>query len=300
MNRATLSKRLIFRTSTPIQRQGRLTALLYQAGALVLVGLFLLPVLWALFSSLKAPDEIFAIPMRLLPRAPRWSNYALIWQQVPFARFLLNSIIVTTLAVFGQVLTSTLVAYGFARFAFPGRELLFTLVIATLILPEEVMLIPRFILFRELNWLDTFLPLVVPAFFGAGPGAFYIFLLRQFMRSIPREIEEAAEIDGAGSLRILWDVLLPLIRPGIASVAIFAFLFNWNDFIHPLVYLRSTELYTLTLGLRFFQQAAQTGGEPREPLLMAASLTVALPCVLLFFLAQRYFIRGVVMSGLKG
>jgi multiple sugar transport system permease protein len=217
---------------------------------------------------------------------------------VPLGRFYLNTIIVTGSAVVGQVLSSTLVAYGFARFRFPGREALFMLVIATLILPEEVLLIPRFILFRQINWLDTYLPLTVPYWFGSS--AFSIFLMRQFLRSIPRELDEAAEIDGAGSLRILWSILLPLIAPAMATVALFAFIFHWDDFIHPLIYLRSTEKFTLTLGLRFFQQAAESGSEPREALLMAASLLVIAPCIILFFIAQRYFVRGIVMSGLKG
>lgn len=266
--------------------------------AIVLAALFLAPFIWALLSSLKTPAEIYVFPPSWLPENPRWGNYAEVWRQIPFARFYLNTIIVTFFSVIGQVVSATLVAYGFARFTFPGRNLLFGLVLATLVLPEEVTLIPRFILFQKINWLDTFLPLIVPSFLGGG--AFFIFLLRQFMLSIPRELEEAAELDGAGSLRVLWSVVLPLIQPALASVAIFSFLREWNDFIHPLIYLRSTENYTLALGLRFFQQAAETGGEPKEALLMAAALMVAAPCILVFLFAQRYFVRGIMMSGLKG
>ena len=265
---------------------------------ILLTALFMGPFLWSILSSLKGPTEIYIFPPRWLPADPRWQNYLSVWQQVPFARFYANTIIVTFFATVGTVLASTLVAYGFARFEFPGRNSLFILVIATLILPEEVTLIPRFILFRELGWLDTFLPLTAPHFFAAN--AFFIFLLRQFMMTIPRELDEAAEMDGASSVRILYSILLPALSPALATVAIFSFLFNWNDFIHPLIYLRSTEKFTLSLGLRFFQQAAETGGEPQEPYLMAASLMATLPPILLFVFAQRYFVRGIVLSGIKG
>jgi multiple sugar transport system permease protein len=256
------------------------------------------PFIWSVLSSLKGPTEIYVFPPTLFPESPRWSNYVTVWQQVPFARFYGNTIIITVVALVGAVAASTLIAYGFARFEFPGRNVLFMIVIATLILPEEVTLVPRFILFRELGWLDTFLPLTVPYFFGTN--AFFIFLLRQFMMTIPRELDEAAEIDGANSFRILWSILLPSLMPALATLAIFSFLFNWNDFIHPLIYLRSTDKYTLSLGLRFFQQAAETGGEPQEPYLMAASLMVTIPPILLFVFAQRYFVRGIVLTGIKG
>lgn len=260
--------------------------------------MFMAPFVWAMLSSLKAPSEILVFPPKWLPAAPQWGNYFVVWQQVPFARFLLNTMIITFLSTIGQVVSALLVAYGFARFEFPGRNFLFIIVLATLVLPEEVTLIPRFILFRNLGWLDTFLPLIVPSFLGGS--AFYIFLLRQFIITLPRELEEAAELDGAGSLRTLWSILIPLMKPAIATTAVFSFLFNWDDFIHPLIYLRSTENYTLALGLRFFQQAAESGGPPREPLLLAASLMVAAPPILVFIFAQRYFVQGIVMSGLKG
>lgn len=266
--------------------------------AVALGALFIGPFLWAIFASLKSPAEFITFPPTFFPKEFQWDNYVEVWRQVPFARFWLNTIIVTVLAVIGQVVSATLVAYGFARFEFPGRDVLFLVVIATLILPEEVTLIPRFILFRELGWLDTFLPLIVPYYFGGS--AFFIFLLRQFILTIPKDLEEAAELDGAGSLRILWTIMVPLIQPAIASAAIFSFLFHWDDFIQPLIYLRSTDNFTLSLGLRLFQQSAETGGVSRQPLLMAASLMVAAPPILVFFFAQKYFVRGITMSGLKG
>jgi ABC-type glycerol-3-phosphate transport system permease component len=272
-----------------------LSRLLLYGIAIVFALIFMGPFVWAIFSSLKGPQEVFLFPPRWFPAEPQWNNYVRIWEMAPLARFYLNSVIVTGLAVTGTVLSSTLVAYGFSRFEFPGRNILFIMVIATLILPEEVTLVPRFILFKELKWLDTYLPLTVPHFFATN--AFAIFLLRQFLMSIPRDLDEAAEIDGAGQVRILWSVLVPQLKPALASVAIFSFLFNWNDFIHPLIFLKNSELFTLALGLRFYQVAADVGGEPREPYLMAASLLAAAPAVLLFFFAQRYFVRGIVMSG---
>jgi multiple sugar transport system permease protein len=259
--------------------------------------LFMAPFLWTVLSSLKGPTEIYLFPPRWLPQQPRWSNYAAVWQQVPFATFVANTAVVTTVGVFGEAVSAVLVAYGFARFRFPGREALFMLVIATLILPGEVTIIPRFIMFRLLGWLDTFLPLTVPAYFGTG--AFSIFLLRQFILSLPAELDEAAELDGAGTLRTLTTVLVPLMKPALATLVILAFLGHWNDFMGPLIYLRSTNKFTLALGLRFFQNVAETGSEPKDAYLMAASLMATAPCVALFFAAQRYFVQGVVMSGLK-
>jgi ABC-type glycerol-3-phosphate transport system permease component len=255
------------------------------------------PYIWAILSSLKGPKEIYLFPPTWVPREVHWENYRLIWEMAPLARFYINTIAITALATVGTLLSATLVAYGFARFEFPGRDVLFLLVISTLILPDEVTIVPRFLLFRMLNWLDTYLPLTVPFYFGT---AFSIFLLRQFIRTIPRALDEAAEIDGASDLRILWTILLPIITPALATIAIFAALGAWNDFLHPLIFLRTTEKFTLALGLRFFQTTADLGGTPREPYLMAASLVVTLPPILLFISAQRYFIRGITLSGIKG
>lgn len=248
-----------------------------------LAAIFMAPFLWSIMSSLKGPTEIYVFPPTWLPKDPRWDTYIKVWQRIPFGRFYWNTTFITFFATLGATVSSTLVAYGFARFEFPGRDALFAIVVATLILPQQVTLIPRYLIFRQLKWLDTYLPLIVPSYFAGG--AFFIFLLRQFFMGIPVALDEAGEIDGAGPLRILVEVLLPSLKPALASIAIFSFLFNWNDFIRPLIYLRTTEKYTLALGLRHFQQSPETGGEPEEPYLMAASLMVAVPPILLFFFA---------------
>lgn len=266
--------------------------------ALLLTVFFFGPFLWTIFSSLKTPEEIIAFPPTFVPSQWRWFNYWRAWHMVPFLTFYTNSMIVTLLAVTGQVISATIVAYGFARFRFPGREFLFTLVLATLIVPWEVTIVPSFLLFKQLGWLDTLLPLWVPSWFGGG--AFYIFLLRQFFLTIPREFDEATKIDGANSLQTLWMVLLPLIRPAMTTVAILGFLQHWNEFIQPLIYLNTPTNFTVSLGLRFFQTAPTDGSEPKEHLLMAGTVIGAIPCIILFFAAQRYFVRGIVMSGLKG
>jgi ABC-type glycerol-3-phosphate transport system permease component len=266
--------------------------------ALLLTVFFFGPFLWTILSSLKSPQEIVTFPPTFLPEEWRWGNYARTWTMVPFLTFYTNSIIVTGLAVVGQVISATLVAYGFARFRFPGRDWLFMVVLATLIVPWEVTIVPSFLLFRELGWLDTLFPLWVPSWFGGG--AFYIFLMRQFFLTIPREFDEAAKIDGANSFQTLWQVLLPLLRPAATTVAILSFLQHWNEFIQPLIYLNTPTNFTVSLGLRYFQTSPMDPGEPREHLLMAGTVIGIIPCIVLFFAAQRYFVRGIVMSGLKG
>jgi ABC-type glycerol-3-phosphate transport system permease component len=264
-----------------------------------LIGLlFMAPFAWAIASSLKAPPELFAYPPRILPSVPQWQNYAIIWSFVPLLTFFENSFLVGILATLGQTLSAAVVAYGFARFRFPGRNVLFLCVLATLIVPDQVTMVPRFLMFKEVGWLDTFYPLWVPAWLGGN--AFFVFLLRQFFLTIPRELEDAAEIDGASSVRIFVDVVLPLAIPAIATVIIFSFLWNWNEFLQALIYLNKLEHFTVPLGLRFFMTDADQGGMPKEALLMAASLVDTLPPIVIFFALQRYFIRGIVMTGIKG
>ncbi len=269
------------------------------ATAAVLVAIFMGPFLWSLGSSLKTAREMTFYPPTLLPAAPRFQNYADVFgnPKVPMALFALNSIQVALLSVVGQVLSATVVAYGFSRFRFPYRNVLFVLLLSTLVMPREVLLIPNFLLFRYLGLFNTLTPLWLPSFFG---GAFNVFLLRQFLMTLPPDLDEAAKIDGANSWTILWRILVPLCQPAIATVAIFTFLNHWNEFLEPLVYLSSTDKFTLALGLRFFQTQPNDAQEPRDQLLMAASLTMTAPVLLLFFACQRYFIRGIVMSGIKG
>jgi ABC-type glycerol-3-phosphate transport system permease component len=259
---------------------------------------FSLPFFWTVSSSLKSAAEIRQIPPTLWPQELRWENYPSVFRIAPFALFIWNTVIITLLAMIGQIISSAAVAFGFTRFRFPGREALFFLVLSTMMLPWQVTIVPQFLLFRYLGWINTFLPLIVPSYFGGG--AFFIFLLRQFFMTIPRDLDEAAKLDGASSVRIFWSIILPLSGPALATVAIFSFLQHWNEFIGPLIFLNTTEKFTLSIGLRYFMVNPFESDEPREAILMAASLIVALPSLILFFVAQKYFVRGIVTTGLKG
>lgn len=264
--------------------------------------LFIIPLLWMISTSLKESSDLVGnnwIPVRLA-----WENYRDAFSFGMWPQWTYNTLVITVVSVVGTVLSSSLVAYSFARLRWRGRDTLFSVVLATMMLPGVVTLIPQFILFAKLPafgfqgsrvWVNTFLPLTVPAFTG---GAFYIFLLRQFMRGIPMELSEAAKIDGASELRIWWSIILPLSKPAIATVAIFTFQGAWQDFMGPLLYLQSERLYTLQLGLRQFEAAA--GGSPAWNWLMAASLMVMLPVLVVFLIFQRYFIEGISLSGMGG
>ncbi len=255
--------------------------------------LFIVPFAWMLSTSLKPAQEVFEydwIPSRFV-----WSNYKDALQSAPFGTYFKNSIIVAVGVTVGAVISSSLVAYSFARLRWPGRDLWFMIVLGTMMLPGIVTLIPQYILFAELGWVNTFRPLVVPAWLSTD--AFYVFLLRQFFRTIPMELSEAAKIDGASELRIWWQIVMPLSRPALAAVTIFAFNGAWGDYLKPLIYLSTENHYTLQLGLTTFQQAA--GGLPRWDWMMAASLVVMLPVVLIFFAGQKYFIEGITMTGIK-
>ena len=255
--------------------------------------LFLVPFLWMISSSLKPNYQIFEVPPRWIPNPPQWDNYREALTTLPFDRYMVNTAIITALTIVGHVVSCTLIAYAFARLRAPGRDVLFLVVLATMMLPYPVTMVPLYVLFKQLGWINTFLPLTVPAFFGS---AFYIFLLRQFFLTIPPDFEDAAIIDGANTLQILWRVILPLSMPAVATVAIFTFQAAWNDFLAPLIYLQKPELYTVTLGLQFFRSTYTTNWA----YLMAASLVTSLPVIVVFFLAQRYFIEGITLSGVKG
>jgi multiple sugar transport system permease protein len=274
--------------------RGRASRWLLYAVLILLAVMMLFPFLWLVSSSLKSQLEIFAYPPQWFPNPPIWQNYVEAMTFRPFPIYLKNSLIIATLNVIAVVSSSSLCAYGFARIRFRGREFWFAIVIATLLLPSIVTLVPQFIIFTRLGWVDTILPLTVPLFFGGG--AFNIFLLRQFFRTIPEELADAARIDGCSEFGIYWRIMLPLSRPALVTVAIFTFLASWNDLIGPLVYLRSPETFTVAIGLAQFRGAMTT----RWDLQMAAATVMVLPVVILFFFAQRYFIKGIVMTGLKG
>ncbi len=269
----------------------------YAVTVYVLLGVgslaFLFPLVWMLVTALKPDAQLFAYPPEWVPRPPMWGNFKEAIEYFPFWAYFRNSTIVTVLSVFGQVFSAAIVAYGFAKLRWPGREVVFFLVLATLMIPSQVTMIPQFIIFTRIGWVDTLLPLIVPSFFGGG--AFNVFLFRQYYRTIPREYNDAARIDGASHWRIFWQIILPQSKPVIATASIFAFLWTWNDFMGPVIYLHSPENFTLPIGLRAFQQ--QTGTE--WDLLMAASLIVMIPVILLFFFLQRYFVQGMAMSGLN-
>lgn len=272
------------------------TVLIYltlSVGALI----FALPFIWLLSSSLKEPSKIWLFPPQWIPNPFRFENYIEALTEAPFLQYTINSMIIVVFNLIGTIVTTSMAAYGFARLRFKGRDLMFGILLATMMLPWAVTMIPKYMIFRSLGWLDTFMPLVVPSWFAAGPGCiFYIFLLRQFFRTIPRDFTDAARIDGAGEFAIYWRVMLPLIRPALTVVAIFTFLYHWNDFLGPLIYLTSPDNYTVSVGLAAFKGLYATDWH----YLMAASTVATLPVIVLFFAAQRYFIQGVVLSGLKG
>lgn len=280
----------------------RLTKQLYQfclyALAIICAVAFSLPFFWTISSSLKPISEIYQFPPTLWPERIRWQNYPDVFRLAPFAQFIWNTVIVTAFAMVGQILSAAAVAFGFTRFRFPGRNVLFFVVLSTMMLPWQVTIVPTFLLFRYLGWINTFLPLIIPSYFGGG--AFFIFLLRQFFMTIPKDLDEAAKLDGASSVRIFWNIVLPLSKAALATVAIFSFIEHWNEFIGPLIFLNSPEKFTLSIGLRYFVSTPFESDEPRDAILMAASLIVALPSLVLFFAAQKYFVRGIVTTGLKG
>ncbi len=253
---------------------------------------FFVPFFWAVSSSVKLDSQLFVDPPIWIPNTIQLQNYPEALSAIPFARYYLNTAIITGTSMIGDVVVSTLVAYGFARMRFVGRDTLFMVLLATMMLPMQVTMIPQFIIYRSLGWINTFLPLIVPSFFGS---AFYIFLLRQFFLGIPLDLEDAARIDGASSLHVLWYVFVPLSLTAMATVAIFSFMQHWQDFFLPLIYLNSNDMKTVSLGLQMFRSDFSTDWNH----MMAASVMATIPPLLLFFFAQRFFISGIVMTGLK-
>ena len=259
--------------------------------ALLIGVLFVLPLLWLVSSALKTGGQEFAEPPNFIPHPFDWSNFSQIFSIVPFGQFYLNTTIIAVSTVIGSVTSNVLVAYGFTRIRWPGRDVLFGVALGTLMIPYLVILVPQYVLFYHFGWINTFWPLIVPAF-GANP--FFIYMLRQFLRTIPEQLSDAARVDGANELRIMFSVIIPQIKAAIGTVGIFSFFAAWNDFIGPLIYLDSEKNYTLALGLNLFVGTYSHSWAP----LMAAVVLTMLPVAILFVLFQRTFLRGLRMSGL--
>lgn len=287
--------------TTPAGRRQGIGLLLHGAGRALLyaaiVGftiLFMAPFAWLISNSLK--DAAHAFDERWIPEPVAWQNYVRIFEEVPLLLMARNSITVTALGVIAVVISSSMIAYGLARLRFPGSNLVFIAVLGTMLLPGAVTMVPVYLIWKNLGLVNTLFPLWLGNLFGS---SFYIFMLRQFFLNIPQDLVEAARVDGASYYRIYWQIMLPLVRPALLTVAIFEFQAKWNDFMGPLIYIQRSELRTLPLGLQLFVQQ-QGFGQFRWELLFAASVLVTLPMIILFFLAQRHFIQGIATTGLKG
>ncbi|MEA3334290.1 MAG: carbohydrate ABC transporter permease [Chloroflexota bacterium] len=259
--------------------------------ALALV--FMIPILWMLSTSLKARWEVFAWPPQWIPETIHWENYVEAFTRYPMGRFMLNSTILVAATIVGELFAVPLVAYGFARLRFPGKNVLFLIMLGTMMIPGHIKLIPLFTIYHRLGWIDTYLPLIVPAFFGS---PFFIFLMVQYMKTIPRDLDDAARIDGAGTWGILYRVLLPLCVPPLTIVVVFTFLWTWNEFLHPLIFLNSFELFPVQVGLALFKGRYSVEWN----LFMAATLISIIPILILYFFSQKQLIGGIASVGLKG
>lgn len=276
-------------------RLARLAGVAIKYALLIFIsGFFILPWVWMISTSLKNPHELAVYPIIWIPDPIRWDNYIAAFQRADFTRYLGNTLLVALPSVLGAVLSNSLVAYGFARVRWPGRGLLFGTVLATLILPGFVTFIPLYLIFKQLNWINTYLPLVVPTYLG---NPFFIFLLRQFFMTLPEELADAARVDGASELRIFSQIILPLSKPALAVVALFQFIGSWNDYFGPLIYINDRSLYTISLGIANMRASY---GFSNFAWIMAATCLSVLPIIVLFFFAQRTFIEGIALTGLKG
>ena len=254
---------------------------------------FLLPFFFLLTGSFKTSSELFSVPFRWLPKHITLENYVQVFTKIPFFRYLRNTIIIVVLNMVGALISNSLIAYGFSRLRWPGRDKIFMIVIATMILPYQVTLIPLYLMYTKIGWIGTFIPLTLPGFFG---NAFFIFLMRQFLVGIPKELTESARIDGAGEFTIFLRLIMPISKPVLATVAIMSFMNSWKDFLGPLVFLGSDKLYTLSLAASMLRSNLN----PNWELLLALGVVMVLPVLILFFVLQKYFIQGITMSGIKG
>lgn len=268
-----------------------------QAATLLILATFsvlmILPLLWMVSTALKPEYKIFQFPPELLPKPALWSNFPSLFEFYPVGQYTWNTVYLTIMNIAGKLLSCTLVAYGFAKFRAPGKNLLFLLLLSTMMIPWAVTMVPLFILYKEAGWYNTYLPLWVPAFFG---DAFYIFLLRQFMMTIPKDLEESARIDGANVLKTLWHVLVPILLPALAVVAMFTFINTWNDFLGPLLFLSDGEKATLQIAIQNFRTQYDTPWN----YMMGLSVISVIPCLIMFFIGQRKIVEGIAMTGVKG
>ena len=255
---------------------------------------FLLPFAWSVSASLKGLAQVYEYPPTLAVAQPQWSNYPQALSRLPFGRFMLNTLVLCAAGVTGQLLTASMAGYAFARLRWPGRDVLFVVLLAGMMLPVQVLLVPHFLLYRQLDWVNTYKPLIVPSWLGGA--AFFIFLFRQFFRAIPAELEQAARLDGAGEWQIYWRIFLPLSKPVLITVGLLSLVGHWHELLGPLIYLSDTRAYPVSLGLRMYQSMEGSFVH----LLMAASVVATVPLVILFFLAQRYFTRSLLLTGSKG
>lgn len=261
---------------------------------LVLISVVMLSPLFIMLSTaLKTQETVFLFPPQWIPDKLHWGNFIEVLTVQPFGTYFLNTTQITLIGTFGEVLSSAVVAYGFSRYRGWGRNLLFLIVLGTMMIPYPVLMIPQFVLFKSFGWIDTYLPLIVPSFFGS---AYIIFLLRQFFNTLPEDLFESARLDGCGEIRAFWKIALPLCKPALASAAIFGIMARWNDYLGPLIYLNSENKYTISIALASFTSPFTI---PPWHLLMAASIWAVLPPIILFFFLQKYFVKGIVISGLK-
>lgn len=255
--------------------------------------ILMVPFYWMIATALRSPDEVLKLPPSWIPNPITFANFPKVFQEVPFARFIGNSFILVFWNVIGQIFATTMVAYGFSRFRFPGRNTLFMILLATLMIPNTITLVPQFILFAKLGLINSYLPLILPAFAGS---PYLIFLMRQYMLTIPLELDEAAMLDGASRFQTLRHILMPLMVPAIVLVTVFTFVDVWNDFLRPLVYLNDPTKFTVSIGLAFFQGTKSTAWD----MLMAGSLMVMVPPAILFFFTQKRLMGGISMTAIKG
>lgn len=291
-DRGDTTKR-VSKRKTPLRKQ--VESLLRHLLLIVITIIFLLPFYWMIISAFKENTLVFSNPIKWIPDPFRWQNFpeALNYPGFPFLKFLWNSTYYAGLVTLGTIFSCSMAGYAFARLRYPGRDLIFSITVASLMIPGIVTFIPVFLFFKNLGWLGSYKPLIVPAFFG---NAFFIFMMRQFFSAMPEELADAARVDGANEFMIFWRIMIPLVRPALIVMAVFTFMWTWHEFFGPLIYLSNQDQYPLSLGLYAFRARRTT----EWGLMMAGATLTTMPLVILFFFAQRYFLEGIKMTGLKG